>query len=92
MIKISNEKKHEFTKDGLCVFIEGTSMLALTSPEAQKLVYNYVKESGFKDYGMNKFVFEGDNELSKTNIKNNKLYSGYWVLLPRQWNQRSVTV
>ena len=87
MVRINNTKKHEVTSEGLKVYLEGPSPIALTSPEAQRLVFNYAKESGFKDYGMNKFV-----PLTKDLKDNVFTSSGYWLMLPTQWNSRSVKV
>jgi len=88
MVRISKDKKHEFTQEGLCVFVEGPAQLALTSPETQRLVYNYVKEAGFKDYGMNKFVYTSTN--SNTGAEDLYPFKGYWLMLSNQWNQKSV--
>mgnify|MGYP003336035572 CR=1 FL=1 len=87
MVRIPSDKKHEVTSEGLRVFVEGPSSIALTSPEAQRLVYNYAKESGFREYGMNKFVPDQAQGQDAT-------YSakGYWLLLPSQWNSKSVRV
>jgi len=86
MIRISPINKHEQIQDeGLRVYIEGVAPLALTSPEAQRMVFNYVKEAGLKEYGMNKFV-----AMESRNLSNNDLYpyKGYWLMLPNQWNQK----
>jgi len=88
MVRISKDKKHEFTQEGLCVFVEGPAQLALTSPETQRLVYNYVKEAGFKDYGMNKFVPADSNP----NPGDLYPYKGYWLMLSSQWNQKTVNL
>lgn len=87
MVRICQNKKHEITNDGLCVFVEGPSSLALTSPEAQRMVFNYVKESGLKGYGMNKFI-AADN----ANTEGPFSFQGHWLLLPNQWNRNSITV
>ena len=87
MIRISPDKKHEKTTEGLRVYVEGYTTLALTSPEAQRLVFNYAKESGFREYGMNKFI--ADSALTQ-----DPAYAaqGYWLMLPSQWNSKSVNV
>lgn len=87
MVRISENTRHELTEDGLRVYVEGPSPIALTSPEAQRLVFNYAKEAGFNGYGMNKFVSEDQrtaDEVFRTR--------GYWLLKPSQWNTRSVRV
>ena len=87
MIKISDKRHEEVASEGLRVHVDGNSFLALTSPEAQRMVYNYVKEAGYSGYGLNKFIpLEQDNSdpvFSKT---------GYWLFLPTQWNRSSVRV
>ena len=86
MLRISPERKHELSaQGGLKVYVEGLSDMALTSPEAQRLVFNYVKEAGFKDYGMSKLTnlepLDGSIEFP---------HIGYWELTPRQWHQGQV--
>ena len=83
MIRIS-PKPHEQTTEGLRVYLEADTQLALTSPEAQRFVFNYAKSAGFGEYGLNKFV-----ELPK---KESKEYPhiGYWLFLPSQWNRNSI--
>lgn len=83
MVRIPQDKTHEMTSEGLRVFVEGPTNLALTSPETQRMVYNFAKESGYHDYGMNKFV-DSPSEASSAR--------GYWLLKPTQWNTRSVRV
>jgi hypothetical protein len=87
MIRISS-KKHETTPDGVRVYIEGMSQLALTSPEAQRLVFNYAKSAGLDNYGLNKYV------ATPEDMHNGEVFSqsGYWVLMPSQWNQNVVRV
>jgi hypothetical protein len=87
MVRIPENPRHELTDDGLRVYVEGPSPIALTSPEAQRLVYNYAKEAGFKDYGMNKFV--DSQEPTLDNVFRSR---GYWLLKPTQWNTRTVRV
>jgi|688.fasta_scaffold00026_68 hypothetical protein len=87
MVRICPNKKHEVTNDGLCVFVEGPSSLALTSPEAQRMVFNYVKESGLQGYGMNKFIPNADAK-----IEGPYSFQGHWLLLPSQWNRNSIRV
>ena len=87
MIRISPDKKHEKTPEGLKVYVEGYTTLALTSPEAQRLVFNYAKESGFKEYGMNKFIGNSEQNADSTYAA-----QGYWLMLPSQWNSKSVNV
>lgn len=89
MIRVASiSSPFESTADGLRVYLEGDSRLALTSPEAQRLVFNYAKSAGFNDYGLNKFV-----EMPE-NITSNETFSqrGYWLLLPSQWNRNQVKV
>jgi len=90
MVKISEGKKHEITQEGLCVFVEGPAPLALTSPEAQRLVYNYVKEAGITGYGMNKFV--PMDALPHIRAGDPYPYKGYWLMLANQWNKKSINV
>lgn len=87
MVRIPNDKQHEVTSEGLRIFVEGPSSIALTSPEAQRLVYNYAKESGFREYGMNKFV-----AADPATKEGAYPAQGYWLLIPSQWNTRSVRV
>ena len=87
MVRISENVKHEMTEDGLRVYVEGPSPIALTSPEAQRLVYNYAKEAGFNGYGMNKFIAE-DGSTADTVFRTR----GYWLLKPSQWNTRVMRV
>jgi hypothetical protein len=84
MIRISESKTHEMTNEGLKVFLEGPTNMALVSPEAQRMVYTFAKQSGYLDYGMNKFV-DSPPEPGKS-------AQGYWLLKPTQWNTRSVRV
>ena len=88
MIRIASQRPHEDTDEGLRVFLEGDSHLALTSPEAQRLVFNYAKSAGYATHGLNKFV-----PISEK-MENTEVFSqrGYWVLLPAQWNRNSVRV
>jgi len=88
MVRIPKDKKHELTQEGLRVFVEGPAQMALTSPEAQRLVYNYVKEAGLAGYGMNKFVPADSN----TSPGDPYPYKGYWLMLSNQWNQKSVNL
>jgi hypothetical protein len=88
MVRIPKDKKHELTQEGLRVFVEGPAQMALTSPEAQRLVYNYVKEAGLAGYGMNKFVPADSNASSEDPYP----YKGYWLMLSNQWNQKSVNL
>ena len=87
MIRISS-KKHESTPEGVRVYIEGMSQLALTSPEAQRLVFNYVKSAGLNSHGLNKYVTLPED------MSDNEVFSqkGYWLLLPTQWNDNVVRV
>lgn len=85
MIKISDEKSHEVTSDGLKVFVEGRSYIALTSPDAQRLVYKFAKEKGFFDYGLNKFL-EGLEPSGDPNFP----VRGSWLLKSSQFNTKLV--
>jgi hypothetical protein len=90
MIRISPVKKHEQVQDeGLRVHVEGAAPLALTSPEAQRMVFNYVKEAGLSGYGMNKFM---PADSANINANDPYPYKGYWLMLPSQWNQKVVKV
>lgn len=73
------------TSEGLKVFVEGPSSVALASTDAQRLVYGYAKQSGFHEYGMNRFM----EELQSTG---DPVFSvrGCWLLKSSQWNTRSV--
>jgi len=88
MLRLSPEKKHELTDAGLQVYLEAEHSLALTSPEAQRFVSNYAKDQGFGSYGLNKFV------KSAENMTNGELWPqrGHWLLLPAQWNKKSIRV
>ena len=87
MIRISPSKQHEITEEGVKVHLEGHSALALTSPEAQRLVFNYAKESGFNEHGMNKFIHTPSDIQDPTYTA-----QGYWLMLHTRWNSKSVTV
>jgi hypothetical protein len=86
MIRISPLKPHTVDAEGLKVHLEGSTSIALTSPEAQRFVFNYVKSAGLGEYGMNKFVQETESSDPVFTSK------GYWLLLPSQWNRTSVRV
>jgi len=88
MIRIAPYNSHEDTDEGLKVYLEGDSKLAMTSPEAQKLVFNYAKSAGFNTHGLNKFVAISEK------ISNTETFSqrGYWILLPTKWNKNSIRV
>lgn len=83
MIKIS-DLKHEAGADGLRVYLEADTQLALTSPEAQRLVFNYAKHAGYVEYGLNKFV------PTATQPQHEYPHQGYWLFLPSQWNRHSI--
>jgi len=87
MVRIAETNRHELTEDGLRVYVEGPSPIALTSPEAQRMVYNYAKEAGFNNYGMNKFV-DSQEQTADTVFR----VRGYWLLKPAQWNTKVVRV
>jgi hypothetical protein len=87
MIRIS-PKKHETTPEGIKVYIEGMSQIALTSPEAQRLVFNYAKSAGLNSHGLNKYVAMPE-ETSNPEVFSQR---GYWILLPTQWNDNVVRV
>jgi hypothetical protein len=87
MIKISTKKHEEVPDEGLRVYVDGNSFLALTSPEAQRMVYNYIKEAGYSGYGLNKFI-PNDRETSDSVFPK----TGYWLFLPTQWNRNSIRV
>jgi len=86
MIRLSPTSPHTIDSEGLKVHMEGSTSIALTSPEAQRFVANYTKSAGLQGYGLNKFVAVGST--------NDPTYSaaGYWLLLPSQWNRDSVRV
>lgn len=88
MIRISSISPLENTADGLRVYLESDSRLALTSPEAQRLVFNYAKTAGFNDYGLNKFISMPE-EIGSSETFSQR---GYWLLLPSQWNRNTVKV
>lgn len=85
MIRISS-KKHESTPEGIKVYIEGMSQIALTSPEAQRLVFNYAKSAGLNTHGLNKYVAMSE-DMDNTEVFSQR---GYWLLLPNQWNSNVV--
>lgn len=87
MIKISEKRHEEVPSEGLRVHVDGNSFLALTSPEAQRMVYNYVKEAGYSGYGLNKFIPSEQDTPDPVFAK-----TGYWLFLPTQWNRSSVRV
>jgi hypothetical protein len=87
MIRIS-PKKHETTSEGIRVYVEGMSQIALTSPDAQRLVFNYAKSAGLDSHGLNKYVSMSE-DMSNTEVFSQR---GYWLLLPTQWNNNVVRV
>lgn len=87
MIRIS-PKKHESTPEGVRVYVEGMSQIALTSPEAQRMVYNYAKSAGLNSHGLNKYVAMPE-DMSDTEVFSQR---GYWLLLSNQWNDNVVRV
>lgn len=87
MIRIS-PKKHESTPEGVRVYVEGMSQIALTSPEAQRMVFNYAKSAGLNSHGLNKYVAMPE-DMSDTEVFSQR---GYWLLLSNQWNDNVVRV
>lgn len=87
MIRIS-PKKHESTPEGVRVYVEGMSQIALTSPEAQRMVFNYAKSAGLNSHGLNKYVAMSE-DMSDTEVFSQR---GYWLLLSNQWNDNVVRV
>jgi hypothetical protein len=87
MIRIS-PNKHETTPEGIRVYVEGMSQIALTSPDAQRLVFNYAKSAGLNSHGLNKYVALPE-DMSNTEVFSQR---GYWLLLPTQWNNNVVRV
>lgn len=87
MIRIS-PKKHESTPEGIRVYVEGMSQIALTSPEAQRMVFNYAKSAGLNSHGLNKYVAMPE-DMSDTEVFSQR---GYWLLLSNQWNDNVVRV
>lgn len=83
MIRLGSTK-HETTAEGLRIYLEADTQLALTSPEAQRLAFNYAKSAGYNDYGLNKFV------PTETNSVDEYAHRGYWLFLPSQWNRNSI--
>lgn len=87
MIRIS-PKKHESTPEGIRVYVEGMSQIALTSPEAQRMVFNYAKSAGLNTYGLNKYVTMPE-DMNSSEVFSQR---GYWLLLSNQWNDNVVRV
>lgn len=87
MIRIS-PKKHESTPEGIRVYVEGMSQIALTSPEAQRMVFNYAKSAGLNSHGLNKYVAMSE-DMGNTEVFSQR---GYWLLLSNQWNDNVVRV
>lgn len=87
MIRIS-PKKHESTPEGIRVYVEGMSQIALTSPEAQRMVFNYAKSAGLNSHGLNKYVAMPE-DMGDTEVFSQR---GYWLLLSNQWNDNVVRV
>lgn len=85
MIRLGSTK-HETTAEGLRVYLEADTQLALTSPEAQRLAFNYAKSAGYNDYGLNKFV------VTESSFPEDYPHKGYWLFLPSQWNRNSIRV
>lgn len=76
----------EQTREGLKVRLEGVSQLSLTCPEAQRFASNAAKEGGYVNYGLNKFVLDSTYKEGAYPV------SGYWLMLPRDWNTNVVKV